>query len=66
MNSHSAKRKKLQLNDIGDLKNTFYILYATLINFSIFDYVKFIIKLINLRYLYFSIQTICLICYSGW
>ena len=47
------------------LRNTFYIIYATLINFSIFYYVKFIIKLIYFTHLHFSIQMICLIFLDG-
>ena len=47
------------------LKNTFYIIHATVINFSNLFYVKFIIKLIYFTHLQFSIQMICLICYGG-
>ena len=37
------------------LKNTVYIIHRTLINFSNFYYVKFIIKFIYLTHLHFSI-----------
>ena len=47
------------------LKNTFYIIHATLINLSNFYHVKFIIQFIYLTHLQFSIQMICLIYYGG-
>ena len=47
------------------LKNTFYIIHTTVINFSNFYYLNFIIKLIYFTHLHFLIQMICLICYGG-
>ena len=46
------------------LKNIFYIIHATVINFSNFYYVKFIIKLIYFTHLKLLIQMICLICHD--